>query len=111
MARSSAARFAGELARAARPRKAWITVEAALGVRQLHRIDVDRDDFVMRRKLRGRAACGGNTEDTAPWPKGIELDGRVLVHASEQHVARPDSFDEAARVKLQIQSDHPAISE
>ena len=73
-----------------------VTIEATLGVGQLHRIDVDRNDLVLGRELHRRTTRGSNAQDPASRPKGFELNRRVFVHAPEEHLPRTDARIEAS---------------
>ena len=75
---------------------ARVAGEAPLGVGELHRIDVDRHDLVLRRERHRRAARRRDAHDASAGPERALLDRRVLVHAAEQHLARAVARVESA---------------
>ena len=75
---------------------ARIALEAALGVGQLDRIDVDGHDFVLRGELHRRTARRRDAEHAASRTERVELDRRVFVHPSKKHLPRTDTRVEAA---------------
>ncbi len=70
--------------------------ESPLGIGELHAIDVDGDDLVLRRERHRRAAGRRDAQHAASGPEGTLLDRRVLVDAAEQHFARTVARVEAA---------------
>ena len=70
--------------------------ESRMRVVELHRIDVDRRHVEGGRQRHRRVAGGGDGEHARARRERRALDADVLVHLSEQHLARPAAGVEAA---------------